>query len=278
MVVGSSFPPFLFPFHLPFFLPGWPGWIIPSAVSPIVVSRVAVLRAAVFRTASGTAAPVLRRHYLCRPVCPARCVHGFCCPGAIPLACLFSGCRVPDARRLPVCSPGGAPLAVVFRSCRAVRFPRRRALGSGVMRCRFHRHRSLCARLFLFLRPAVLAVFLRGVLELLDAASQAAHQFGDFPAAEQEQYDQQDKYQLGRAEEQGEDEYVMVCSGLWCVRFPSGLSCRIPGDRDCLADKCTKNFRNPAFRGEKKRGAPEAPRPNCLSGICYLKNIDEISL
>ena len=71
---------------------------------------------------------------------------------------------------------------------------------------------------------------------------------------------------------------VMVCSGLWCVRFPSGLSCRIPGDRDCLADKCTKNFRNPAFRGEKKRGAPEAPRPNCLSGICYLKNIDEISL
>ena len=145
LVVGSSFPPFLFPFHLPFFLPGWPGWIIPSAVSPIVVSRVAVLRAAVFRTASGTAAPVLRRHYLCRPVCPARCVHGFCCPGAIPLACLFSGCRVPDARRLPVCSPGGAPLAVVFRSCRAVRFPRRRALGSGVMRCRFHRHRSLCA-------------------------------------------------------------------------------------------------------------------------------------
>ena len=104
---GSSFPPFLFPFHLPFFLPGWPGWIIPSAVSPIVVSRVAVLRAAVFRTASGTAAPVLRRHYLCRPVCPARCVHGFCCPDAIPLACLFSGCRVPDARRLPVCSPGG---------------------------------------------------------------------------------------------------------------------------------------------------------------------------
>ena len=71
---------------------------------------------------------------------------------------------------------------------------------------------------------------------------------------------------------------VMVCSGLWCVRFPSGLSCRIPGDRDCLADKCTKNFRNPAFRGEKKRGAPEAPRPNCLSGIRYLKNIDEISL
>ena len=45
------------------------------------------------------------------------------------------------------------------------------------------------------------------------------------------------------------------------MRFPSGLSCRIPGDRDCLADKCTKNFRNPAFRGEKKRGAPEAPRP-----------------
>ena len=41
---------------------------------------------------------------------------------------------------------------------------------------------------------------------VLDAASQAAHQFGDFPAAEQEQYDQQDKYQLGRAEEQGEDE------------------------------------------------------------------------
>lgn len=107
LVVGSSFPPFLFPFHLPFFLPGWPGWIIPSAVSLIVVSRVAVLRAAVFRTASGTAAPVLRRHYLCRPVCPARCVHGFCCPDAIPLACLFSGCRVPDARRLPVCSPGG---------------------------------------------------------------------------------------------------------------------------------------------------------------------------
>lgn len=47
-----------------------------------------------------------------------------------------------------------------------------------------------CCRLFLFLRPAVLAavlaVFLRGVLELLDAASQAAHQFGDLPAAEQE--------------------------------------------------------------------------------------------
>ena len=66
-----------------------------------------------------------------------------------------------------------------------------------------------CCRLFLFLRPAVLAavlaVFLRGVLELLDAASQAAHQFGDLPAAEQEQYDQQDKYELGRAEEQGND-------------------------------------------------------------------------
>ena len=117
LVVGSSFLPFLFPFHLPFFLPGWPGWIIPSAVSPIVVSRVAVLRAAVFRTASGTAAPVLRRHYLCRPVCPARWVHGFCCPDAIPLACLLSGyrmpaaclsaLRVPDASRLPVCSPGG---------------------------------------------------------------------------------------------------------------------------------------------------------------------------
>ena len=66
-----------------------------------------------------------------------------------------------------------------------------------------------CCGLFLFLRPAVLiavlAVFLRGVLELLDAASQAAHQFGDLPAAEQEQYDQQDKYELGRAEEQGDD-------------------------------------------------------------------------
>lgn len=97
LVVGSSFLPFLFPFHLPFFLPGWPGWIIPSAVSPIVVSRVAVLRAAVFRTASGTAAPVLRRHYLCRPVCPARWVHGFCCPDAIPLACLLSGYRMPAA-------------------------------------------------------------------------------------------------------------------------------------------------------------------------------------
>lgn len=98
LVVGSSFPPFRPPpFHLPFFLPGWPGWIIPSAVSPIVVSRVAVLRAAVFRTASGTAAPVLRRHYLCRPVCPARWVHGFCCPDAIPLACLLSGYRMPAA-------------------------------------------------------------------------------------------------------------------------------------------------------------------------------------
>ena len=31
-------------------VPGWPGWIISSAVSPIVVSRVAVLRAAGFRT------------------------------------------------------------------------------------------------------------------------------------------------------------------------------------------------------------------------------------
>ena len=122
----------------------------------------------------------------------------------LPACSLGAGCRMPAACLSAL--RGGAPLAVVFRSCRAVRFPRRRALGSGVMRCRFHRHRSLCARLFLFLRPAVLAVFLRGVLELLDAASQAAHQFGDFPAAEQEQYDQQDKYQLGRAEEQGEDE------------------------------------------------------------------------
>lgn len=108
LVVGSSFLPFLFPFHLPFFLPGWPGWIIPSAVSPIVVSRVAVLRAAVFRTASGTAAPVLRRHYLCRPVCPARWVHGFCCPDAIPLACLLSGYRMPAACRGFSLVPDGA--------------------------------------------------------------------------------------------------------------------------------------------------------------------------
>ena len=129
----------------------------------------------------------------------------------LPACSLGAGCRMPAACLSAL--RGGAPLAVVFRSCRAVRFPRRRALGSGVMRCRFHRHRSLCARLFLFLRPAVLAVFLRGVLELLDAASQAAHQFGDFPAAEQEQYDQQDKYQLGRAEEQGEDELMS-----WYVR------------------------------------------------------------
>ena len=99
LVVGSSFPPFLFPFHLPFFLPGWPGWIIPSAVSPIVVSRVAVLRAAVFRTASGTAAPVLRRHYLCRPVCPARCVHGFVARmrSRLPACSLGAGCRMPAA-------------------------------------------------------------------------------------------------------------------------------------------------------------------------------------
>lgn len=131
--------------------------------------------------------------WLLLPGCDPACLSVLWVPGAgcPPLACLLSG---------------GAPLAVVFRSCRTMRFPRRRALGSGGIRCRFPRHRSLCARLFLFLRPAVLAVFLRGVLELLDAASQAAHQFGDFPAAEQEQYDQQDKYQLGRAEEQGDDE------------------------------------------------------------------------
>lgn len=278
MVVGSSFLPFLFPFHLPFFLPGWPGWIISSAVSPIVVSRVAVLRAAVFRTASGTAAPVLRRHYLCRPVCPARCVHGFCCPDAIPLACLFSGCRVPDARRLPVCSPGGAPLAVVFRSCRTVHFPRRRALGSGGIRCRFPRHRSLCARLFLFLRPAVLPSSFEESLNSLTPRPRPRISSGIFLPPNRSNTTNRISINSVGPRNRGMMNNVMVCSGLWCVRFPSGLSCRIPGDRDCLADKCTKNFRNPAFRGEKKRGAPEAPRPNCLSGIRYLKNIDEISL
>lgn len=123
-----------------------------------------------------------------------------------------------------------------------------------------------CCGLFLFLRPAVLiavlAVFLRGVLELLDAASQAAHQFGDLPAAEQEQYDQQDKYELGRAEEQGDDGYVMVYSGLWCVRFPSGLPLPYSRTRGLPADKCTKNFRNPAFPGEKKRTWLRIPIPN----------------
>ena len=189
LVVGSSFPPFLFPFHLPFFLPGWPGWIIPSAVSPIVVSRVAVLRAAVFRTASGTAAPVLRRHYLCRPVCPARCVHGFCCPDAIPLACLFSGCRVPDARRLPVCSPGGGAACRGFSLVPGGAFSAPASPGIRGNAMSFS--------------PAPQP--LRAVIPF-SSTRRPCRQFGDFPAAEQEQYDQQDKYQLGRAEEQGEDE------------------------------------------------------------------------
>ena len=188
----------------------------------------------------------------------------------LPACSLGAGCRMPAACLSAL--RGGAPLAVVFRSCRAVRFPRRRALGSGVMRCRFHRHRSLCARLFLFLRPAVLAVFLRGVLPRPRISS------GIFLPPNRSNTTNRISINSVGPRNRGRMNNVMVCSGLWCVRFPSGLSCRIPGDRDCLADKCTKNFRNPAFRGEKKRGAPEAPRPNCLSGICYLKNIDEISL
>lgn len=131
LVVGSSFLPFLFPFHLPFFLPGWPGWIIPSAVSPIVVSRVAVLRAAGFRTASGIryrcsgASPALPmpsgmscalRTWLLLPGCDPACLSVLWVPGAgcPPLACLLSGggaaCRsfslVPDDAFSAPASPG----------------------------------------------------------------------------------------------------------------------------------------------------------------------------
>ena len=98
LVVGSSFLPFLFPFHLPFFLPGWPGWIIPSAVSPIVVSRVAVLRAAGFRTASGTAAPVLRRHYAVRYVLRVAYMAFVArMRSRLPVCSLGAGCRMPAA-------------------------------------------------------------------------------------------------------------------------------------------------------------------------------------
>lgn len=131
LVVGSSFLPFLFPFHLPFFLPGWPGWIIPSAVSPIVVSRVAVLRAAGFRTASGIryrcsgASPALPmpsgmscalRTWLLLPGCDPACLPVLWVPGAgcPPLACLLSGggaaCRgfslVPGGAFSAPASPG----------------------------------------------------------------------------------------------------------------------------------------------------------------------------
>lgn len=46
----------------------------------------------------------------------------------LPACSLGAGCRMPAACLSAL--RGGAPLAVVFRSCRAVRFPRRRALGS----------------------------------------------------------------------------------------------------------------------------------------------------
>lgn len=55
---------------------------------------------------------------------------------------------------------------------------------------------------------------------------------------------------------------VMVYSGLWCVRFPSGLPLPYSRTRGLPADKCTKNFRNPAFPGEKKRTWLRIPIPN----------------
>lgn len=58
---------------------------------------------------------------------------------------------------------------------------------------------------------------------------------------------------------------VMVYSGLWCVRFPSGLPCRIPGHGACLRTNVLRISETPLSRA-KKSGL----------GCGYLYRIEEI--